>query len=253
MIDIHCHVLPNVDDGAKDITTSLKMLKIAEGIGIDRIIATPHFYRNYFEVEYEEVIRKTMELNNKAQENGINIKILPGQEVFIDKYTIQMYEEGRIGRLNNSRYMLVEFPLDELPKYALDIIYELRIRNVVPIIAHPERYKYVIHKPSVLNDFIEEGCLFQINAGSITGDFGKKIYKTSKILLKNGICDFIGSDAHSYKRRSPKLLKCMEEVVEKKYKKVFENVDINCRKLSEQEIINREVEKIKEKKRFFGI
>jgi protein-tyrosine phosphatase len=215
MMDIHCHILPGIDDGARDMETSLEMLRIAERDGINKIIATPHFYRNYYEVPYEEVIRKTMELNSTAEEHGINVKVIPGQEIFLDKYTLELYKRGIIGGLNNSRYMLLELPMDQIPTYALEIIYELKLLGVMPIIAHPERYLPVIKNPAVLNDFIEEECFFQINAGSIKGLFGRKIQSTAKRLVINGICDFVGSDAHSTNRRRPEIIEAVNII--KKY------------------------------------
>lgn len=252
MIDIHCHVLPSIDDGAEDIETSLEMLRIAERDGIKKIIATPHFYRNYYEVPYEEVIKRTEELNKIAVEEGINVKIFPGQEVFLDKYTIQNYKEGIIGGLNNSKYMLLELPFDELPKYAVDTIYELKVLGVIPIIAHPERYEYVIKNPEVLNGLIEEGCLFQINAGSVKGIFGKKVQKTSKLLIENGVCDFLATDAHTIGRRCPELkwvITDMQVELEKKCKSfgdksrmVLEDVGSKCKH-----------KKIKVKKSIFNV
>ncbi|KYH34271.1 tyrosine-protein phosphatase YwqE [Clostridium tepidiprofundi DSM 19306] len=244
MIDMHCHIIPGIDDGPKDIETSIEMLRIAERVGIKTIIATPHFYRNFYEIEYEEVIKRTIEMNNIVHGKGINIKILPGQEVFLDKHTVDLYEEGIIGGLNNSRYLLVELPFDKPPKYVLDIIYEFRIRNVVPVIAHPERYSYVIKKPSILNDFIEEGCLFQINAGSLLGKFGKNVYKTAKLLVNNEICDVIGSDAHSTKIRSPKLLAEATEML-KNRTIICENTVINSKIMTDNKTIISKHEKIK--------
>lgn len=210
MIDIHSHIIPYIDDGAKDLEVSLEMLRIAEREGTKTIFATPHFYKGYFETEYSEVVEKTKELNQMARDNGINIEILPGQEVFLTKDTPRDYMEGKIGTLNDSRYMLIELPMDRFPEYALDSIYELGIKGIVPIIAHPERYMYTLKKPSVLNDFIKEGCLFQINSGSLTGLFGKDIKNTAELLVKSGIVSFIGSDAHTTSKRCPGLLKSFD-------------------------------------------
>lgn len=224
MIDIHCHILPGIDDGPKDIETSLKMLKIAEEDGISKIIATPHFYRGFYENEYQDVEKKVKELNEASKENNINVEILPGQEIFLDKHTLEDYKSGAIKGLNNSKYMLIELPPDILPGYVLDMIYELKLLGVKPIIAHPERYVYVMEDIHILNSFIKEECFFQLNSGSITGVFGKSIQKTAIKLIKNGICDFVASDAHTERRRKPELKASLIEIQgfsKKKYEKIL--------------------------------
>lgn len=209
MIDIHSHILPGIDDGADRIETSLEMLRIAQRNGIKKIAATPH-YKGNFKTEINEVKSLVENLNAKAKENNIAIEVLSGQEVFLDKNILNSYKEGKIGTINNSKYMLIELPFDHLPDYALDMIYELRLLNINPIIAHPERYKFAIKKPSFLNRFIEEGCTFQLNAGSIEGFFGKDVQKTSEIILRHNMCHFIASDAHSPNKRCPELEKSFD-------------------------------------------
>ncbi|KEI03777.1 exopolysaccharide biosynthesis protein [Clostridium botulinum] len=252
MIDMHCHILPGIDDGSKDVDMSIKMLKIAEEDGIDKIIATPHFYRGHFENEYQDVVKKVEELNKIAYENKINVKIFPGQEIYIGKYTLKYYKEGKIKGLNNSNYMLIEFAMMDYPKDALDIIYELKVQGVKPIIAHPERYMYVQDDLSILNDFIKEECYFQVNAGSINGVFGKKVQKTSMKFIKNNICDFIASDAHTTGRRSPKLKKALM-TVHNENKSIYEKIVANNSKLLNGDKLCYVNEQIKEKPSFFRI
>ncbi|MFA6941309.1 MAG: CpsB/CapC family capsule biosynthesis tyrosine phosphatase [Clostridiaceae bacterium] len=205
MIDIHSHILPGIDDGAKNIDTFLKMIKIAKQDGIEKIIATPHFVNGIYENTYDQVAAETDKMKDMIQNYGINLELIPGQEVYLDKHSIDLYKEGKIRGINASSYLLCEFPMDSLPDNALDIIYELQIAGAKIILAHPERYMYFIKNLTLINDFIKEGCLFQINSGSIEGIFGKEIRKTAMLLIKNGICDFIASDAHSAGTRSPRI------------------------------------------------
>lgn len=116
--------------------------------------------------------------------------------------------EGKIGTLNDSKYMLIEFPMRKFDDNICDIIYELQVRNIIPIIAHPERYKPIIENPIYINKFINEGYLFQMNTGSIEGKFGSDVKKITEVLLENGIYNFIGSDAHDTKNRNTGLSKC---------------------------------------------
>ncbi|MDV3425926.1 MAG: exopolysaccharide biosynthesis protein [Bacillota bacterium] len=205
MIDVHCHILPKIDDGSKNIEMTANMLKIAQNDGLDKIIVTPHYVTGMFENSYENIVSALDNINNLISENGLNIKLVPGQEVFLDKHTLDLYKDGVIRGINGGSYLLCELPMDKLPEDALDIIYELHILGSRVIIAHPERYMYFMEDLTLINDFIKEGCYFQINSGSITGIFGHEIKKTAKLMIKNGICDFIGSDAHNADTRSPKI------------------------------------------------
>ncbi|MDW8802590.1 exopolysaccharide biosynthesis protein [Clostridium sp. A1-XYC3] len=250
MIDIHSHILPGIDDGAKTLDDTIEMLKIARNNGIKKIIATPHFYRGYYENKFEDICKLTEEISGKVKEQGLDIEIIFGQEIFLDNHTLDHYKEGIIKGINNTKYMLIEFPMQDMPKNALDTMYELRLQGIVPVVAHPERYSYIIEKPSVINNFIEEGCLFQINSGSIEGHFGKRVQKTSEILISHGICHFIGSDAHSVNRRSPKIKNALDiagKLSNGMDKSVMENVEL----LLNNEEIKKKPEKIKEKKSIF--
>lgn len=197
MIDIHSHILPAIDDGSKSIEMSIDMIKRSYEEGTRDIIATPHFRRGCFDTPYNEVKDIVKYFNGLLKEEGLDIDIHYGQEVYYSDRIIDDLEEGLIGTINGGRYLLIEFPMRKIPSEALDYIYELRIRGIIPIIAHPERYSEVIRNPEVLNDFIEEGCLFQLNAGSIRGDFGKDSKKMAELLIKNGVYSFVGSDAHN--------------------------------------------------------
>lgn len=252
MIDIHCHLLPSIDDGAKDLETSLAMLRIAEGDGIKKIIATPHFYRGYYENEYNYIEEQVDKLNEEAKKAGINVDVFPGQEVFLDKYTVKYYKEGIIRGLNGSKYMLVELDMEEFSENDLDIIYELRLLGVKPIIAHPERYAYVNKNLTVLNSFIKEECFFQVNSSSLSGLFGKNVKKTAESIIKKGLCNFIATDAHSASRRAPRLKEGFE-FIQKNNEKIYKNIDKNTQMLLENVDIICENEEMKENKSIFSV
>lgn len=212
MVDIHSHILPGLDDGSVDLDTTIRMLQNAERCGTKAIIATPHYYRGYFENEFDAVARLVELLKCDMADRGMDINIYPGQEVFLDKHTVEMYKRGLIRGLNGSRYLLVEMPMQDYDASFLDIVYELRLLGAVPVIAHPERYTYIIDKVEVINSFVEEGCLFQINTGSITGIFGKPVQKTARVLIENGLCNFVASDAHTNHKRCTGLSDAFEIV-----------------------------------------
>lgn len=251
MIDLHSHILPGIDDGAKDMEMTLNMLKIAAKDGTKKIVATPHFYRGYYLNIYEEVVNLVKQVNDKAKENNLDIEIYPGQEIFINRQVIEDYKEGIIKGIADTRYMLIELPMDKMPKETFDILYELRIQGVVPVIAHPERYVYIIEKPHKINEFIKEGCLFQINSGSIKGIFGKKIQKTAEILINHRVCNFIASDAHTTRTRAPIIKEALSRVngIDEQ---LYRDIISNGQKLLDDGHISSEAEKIKEKRSIFG-
>jgi protein-tyrosine phosphatase len=192
--------------------TSLKMLEHAASCGTKKIIATPHYYRGFFENGFEEVVSNLNLLKAAVAAACIDIEIYPGQEVFLDGRTVDMYRQGVIKGLNGSRYLLAELPMHDYSDSFLDTVYELRLLGAVPVIAHPERYDYIMNDISKLNPFIDEGCLFQINSGSIEGIFGKAVQNTSKALVECGLCNFLASDAHTNGRRSTGLQEALEMV-----------------------------------------
>jgi protein-tyrosine phosphatase len=228
IVDIHSHVLPGIDDGAENMEMTLEMLRNAEKVGTNEIVATPHYLIEYGDATISLVKALTHKVNAAARSNGINVKIYSGQEVYYDENIIKNYLEGNIGTINDSRYMLIEFPMHGFDKDIFDILYELQVRNIVPIIAHPERYKPLREEPSLINKFIDAGYLFQVNSGSIEGRFGESVRKTAKLFLANNIYNFIGSDAHNTENRNLGIQKAlevlsMENIYESKInKQIFE-------------------------------
>lgn len=250
MIDIHSHILPGIDDGSKNIKMTLEMLKRAEEEGTTEIVATPHFCRGYGETPYEEVKKLVNEFNSLVKSEGMKININYGQEVYYSENMIEDYKEGLIGTINDSRYLLFELPMRNFDSETFDIIYELQVMDIVPILAHPERYKPIMDRPSYINKFINEGILFQINSGSLTGNFGANVKKTANILLEHGIYNFIGSDAHNISNRATGMTEALDILGRKNkgYKKLFNESGRNIIQNKNVKFIG---DKIKEKKSFF--
>ena len=229
MIDIHSHILPGIDDGSKNINMTLQMIKIAEKSGTTDIVATPHFCRGYGETHYDEVKNLVGEFNKLAKGEGLDLNIHYGQEVYYSEQIIDDYKSGLIGTINDSRYMLI----------------------VIPILAHPERYRPIIEKPERINKFIKEGFLFQMNAGSVEGQFGNSVKKTAEILLANNIYNFIGSDAHNDTNRCTGIANGIE-LAKKKSKINEELFRESGRRLLSNEDIEFIGEMVKEKKGIFS-
>lgn len=216
MFDIHCHILPGVDDGSGNMSDSIEMAQLAAESGTKGIIATPHcnipgVFENYWCDAFAEKVRM---LRNELSVRNIPVSIYPGQEVFLSSHFEEYLEKGGFITLNNSRYMLSEldFRIDEAT--AISRLRYLVSQGYVPIIAHPERYGFVIENPSSIKKLRSEGCLVQLNAGSLLGYFGHYIQKTAEAVIRSGLADFIASDAHSQYDRTPSLTAVNELICE---------------------------------------
>jgi protein-tyrosine phosphatase len=252
VIDIHSHVLPGLDDGAQDEGTSLQMLRMASKGRIDTIFATPHYNMHFTAADLETSKRECRRLSSIAEENGINIDVVPGQEINIGVDVVNLYNGGIIGCLGNTRYMLLELRYKGIDNTDFEKIYELKLRGVIPVIPHPERYDYIINKPSIINKLIEEGCLMQINTGSILGIFGKECRKMADLLMKHRAAHLIGTDCHSIGRRCPNLDECMR-VLKKKDKEYADMLINNSKKLLSNEPIINNASMIMERKGLFSL
>lgn len=199
MIDIHCHILPGIDDGPKTMDESVLMARMAAEDGITKIVATPHI--NFELTSPGEIKSMVLNLNQRLVDEGIGISVFPGADVsaVIDPALLSVYT------VNDSRYVLVEFPHGHIPASARQTVFALVTAGLRPIITHPERNRSVISDPDLISGLIESGALVQVTAGSITGEFGRQVLKCAESLLKMRFVHFIATDAHSSTRRPPLL------------------------------------------------
>lgn len=218
MIDIHCHILPNVDDGSESLEESIEMAKIAESEGITRIVNTSHCHFDFKYKKGNELKLELEKFNQALKEENINIEVLLGNELYYTSDLIERFDELDFFSMNNSKYILMEFSPINFPKNIEDVIYEIKIRGYIPIIAHAERYKQVQEDVNIVLDCIKEGALIQVNASSILGKNGEKAEDTSKKLLDNNMVHFVATDAHSSNRRRP-LIKDSYNYILKNYGK----------------------------------
>lgn len=212
MVDLHNHILPGIDDGAKNMEETLRMGEIAEAEGFSKIIATPHCIEGEFTLKREQFLCIINRVNEYFIENAVNIEVLPGSEVYISPDLPSKLKKGEIFTLNDTPYILVEFPMGSVPIYTEDILYEMRLLGYKPVIAHPERYIRVTEDPNYLKDLIEQGNYVQINSLSATKVLGEKTKKTAEILLKHKMVHFIGTDAHTSRTRSPRIQEALEQM-----------------------------------------
>lgn len=241
MVDIHCHILPYIDDGAASIDVSKEMAVIAKDDGIESIVATPHFIEYESEISKDDILNSCNNLNNFLHQNQINLNIIPGCEAFISPSLPKKYKDGKMMSINNKgKHVLIELPVGDYPEYTEDVIFEFKVMGITPIIAHIERYHYVTGDFHIINRLIKQGALTQVNSTSITGLFGEEFRYKAMELIKCNMVHFIASDAHTTRGRSPKISKALaylkENGVNEEYinflidngKKVIngENIDI---------------------------
>lgn len=196
MIDIHSHIIPNVDDGARSVEETFNILKEAQEAGFTDVILTSHFLLNYYETNAQELIFWKKKLQEVLKKQGTKINLHSGMEIYITNQMEELLENKKILTLANSRYMLIELPLATNVKYFDYVVYYLEAKGIKPIIAHPERYKCVQKDPDIVEEYIEKGCLIQCNYGSIVNLYGREAEKTIKTLLKKNQVHFLGSDVH---------------------------------------------------------
>lgn len=214
MVDLHCHILPGVDDGSDSPDTSCRMAAMAADCGVRYILATPHCNDPGMPDNYRSkgLLGAFRALQEELDRWNIPIRILSGSEVLARENLPELLEGGRLLTLNGSRYLLVEFYFDEAPQTMdrhLDSILSAGLR---PVVAHPERYLCMQDMPELARRWADRGCLLQVNKDSILGSLGEGAYRTAALLLRSGLCTAIASDAHHYRHRNPDLSRLLRDL-----------------------------------------
>lgn len=206
MIDIHCHILPGIDDGPLTLNESIEMCRMASTDGIKTIVATPHFNPGAYENSSDKIFRLIEDLETELKNEKIEIKILPGADIAITPELPDYFKKEEYLTINRTgRYFLAEFPPASVPPKWDAFLLSLLSSGIVPIITHPERNPWFIEHPDALYSVVSKGVMVQITAMSITGGFGEDIQRYSIFLLQNNLAHVIATDAHSAAYRPPVL------------------------------------------------
>ena len=213
MIDIHCHPLPGVDDGARSLEIAVAMCQMAAEDGVTHLVATPHSNYTYtFDPDLNQQL--LAELQEKVGEKP---KLLLGCDFHLSYDNIQScVANAKDFTINKSNYLLVELPDQFIPDHISRVYYDIQVGGLKPIITHPERNALLHRKPQLLDHWVSMGCLVQITAQSYTGGFGSRTRKFAEKLVDAGLIHFFASDAHDVKRRPPVLSDCYRKVAEEK-------------------------------------
>ncbi|MBE6949433.1 MAG: tyrosine protein phosphatase [Ruminococcaceae bacterium] len=207
MIDIHCHILPGVDDGADTIDDAVRMARMASAGGVRAIIATPHSCVPAFPPNIKSVslLDRFREFSNAVRAAGIPLKVYSGAEILCTRDMPKFLEQGRLLTLASSKYFLMEFYFNSDPNYINSMLKLVSANGLIPVIAHPERYHAVQAFPHLVEEWNERGYVIQINKGSITGQLGYSEQNTARWILSNGLAHVVASDAHGINKRTPRL------------------------------------------------
>ena len=217
MIDLHCHILHGLDDGAKSIEEATEMARMAERDGIDKIVATPHLFRGDFIPDDLSIIEKRVEsLRHSLAENRINVEVIKGAEVHITHTLIDMIRKNRPHLvLGSSSYILLEFPAGHVFPGVKELFFNLFSEGVRPIIAHPERNYVFMESADLLYGLVEMGALTQANSGSFTGLYGRRVKEAAFRFLGLNLTHFIASDAHNPRPSAMWLSQAVKNIEEK--------------------------------------
>ena len=213
MVDIHCHLLPGVDDGAGDWEESVAMARMAAHDGTKTIIATPHQLGGHRHTHGDVIRAKSAELQQVLKRHGVELTVLPGADVRIETGMVALVQSDELLTLaDRGRHLLLELP-HELYIPLDRLLDELAAAGLVGILSHPERNQGILYDPSVLESIVDAGCLLQLTADSLTGAFGVQIQKLADSIIRQGMAHFVASDAHGTKLRRPLLQKSFQRVV----------------------------------------
>lgn len=212
MIDLHCHLLPGMDDGASDLSQAIAMARIAQADGIRGIACTPHVKPGIYDNRTPAILAAIRRLREELAGRGIGIELFSGGDIHIAPNLGGRLKSGEIPAIAGSRYFLFEPPHHVLTPRIVDLVDELIRQGYVPIITHPERLTWLSSHYDVFEQLNDAGCLVQVTAGSITGEFGRTARYFAERMMEEGRIDIVATDAHDTRKRPPVLSRARELV-----------------------------------------
>ena len=195
MIDIHSHLIPNIDDGSQDISHSIAQLKLMDAGGVNGLFLTSHYFRGHYHYSREEYDKRKNTLVEAAKAAGIGIKLHSGFEIFVQPGIVEDIKEKNL-TMGDSKYILIESELNGLPSDFYANVFPLLRAGYRPILAHAERYVSMMKKPNRAREMNDKNIYVQTNAGSLLGLYGEKVRQTAWIMIENGWSHFLASDDH---------------------------------------------------------
>ncbi|MEO6176628.1 MAG: CpsB/CapC family capsule biosynthesis tyrosine phosphatase [Flavobacterium circumlabens] len=219
-VDIHSHLLPGLDDGAKTIAQSIKLATAFQEIGISQFVTTPHIKHHFWDNSAQSILANQKETAVVLEENGIKLPFHAAAEYFMDDWFENHFKSEKLLTLKDN-YVLVEISYISPPAQLHKTLFDLQVAGYIPILAHPERYLYYHQNFREYEKLKKSGCLFQLNLLAVVGYYGSGVTKISEELLKKGMYDFVGSDVHHHthikefdKKINIKSISVLKEIME---------------------------------------
>lgn len=216
MIDLHCHLLPAIDDGPSSIEESEALARAFVANGITHAVATPHIHPGRYDNDIDSIRAAFEQCVEMLQQKSIPLNVAMAAEVRICPEILSMIPAGKIpfvGKKEGKSVLLLEFPHSHLLPGTENMLRWLMDRDIVPLIAHPERNKDITYQPEKLRPFINMGCLVQVTAGSVSGRFGDKVQESARYMLSQGWVTVLATDAHNLAGRPPELHEGMDAAI----------------------------------------
>jgi len=202
-VDMHSHFLPGIDDGAENLEESLKLLRMFEERGYEKIITTPHIIQDLYENSAETIFPVLEKVRAALRERGSSLQIEAAAEYFLDDNFIELLENGHPFLTLKDNYILVETGFMNEPAYLREVLFKLRLKGYKPVLAHPERYHYLQQKKEKLEELFDSGVKLQINTMSLGGYYGPPSQKFAEWMIEQGFVHFLGSDCHRSRHIEP--------------------------------------------------
>ncbi len=215
MIDVHCHILPGLDDGAADTAETLALLRLAVADGIRRMVATPHINPGYFDNTQATIAAALSAVRAELLQQQIPLQIAAAAEVRLTDQLMSAVEQQQLpflGQWQSQQVLLLELPHSHVPAGTDKLLKWLGKHNILAMIAHPERNREIQSNPALLNTLRNAGCLFQLTASSLLGDLGERHQQCAELLVRQRIYQVMASDCHNLQRRPPKLQPALQQL-----------------------------------------
>ncbi|MCC5919318.1 MAG: capsular biosynthesis protein [Cyclobacteriaceae bacterium] len=221
-VDVHSHLLPGLDDGSPSVENSIELLQAFESLGYEKVITTPHVIPDQYDNTSEEILSVLESLRKEMRTAGLTIKIEAAAEYYLDEYLIERLDKKEELLTFGNQYLLFETPYVNEPVFIGEAIFKMQSAGYQPVLAHPERYLYLIGKDEKVMQWVEKGLKLQVNLNSLKGYYSKSSKKLAESFIKKGIVSFLGSDCHHIKQ-----LEVLKEVKESRlYAKAFDKCEI---------------------------
>ena len=255
VVDLHCHLLPGIDDGSKSMEISLRMAREATENGVTHALLTPHHMNGHYINHKQDVIRRTKEFQEQINSHNIPLTVFPGQEVRINGQLLEALDKDDILFADTAgKYMMLEFPDDDVPHYTNQMIFDLQRRGITPVIVHPERNTKIMAEPNLLYQLLEKGCLSQITASSYVGTFGKKVENFSCQLIEAGQGYVFASDAHDLPGRKYEMRQAFSKMAHDYGNDLVYRYANNARAIINGDNVPvNQIKRIKKHKKFLGL